>query len=239
MEKQAALLQPNLSEGVIFVSKTPKKSKTPGASEAAESAKTSRAGASEPNPDFRPSFGDYPRTLPFRTPTADEILSMLGVSGDMLASTLHFTVICDDEAQQAEIIEATIRAGDHFSKLKPAAVRPRAIAQRFFDVAQVQRIAEEEHADAATTGLCMLVSLCKVSKADLVLGVGKQGQGVVTDLKRQAAKMYPDRVGCFMTQADAEKEAAERPFAGEPDAWLLVAFEHLYGVKIDSSGANA
>ena len=171
-----------------------------------------------------------PKHIPFRQPTADEILSMLGCGPLFDAPALNFTIICNDRAQAVDITQRTIRAGARFTDLKPATVRPRAIAQRFMTMEEISQIASEEKASGETTGLALLIELCKVSPADLVLGMEGFGQALIADLKNGTAKMYPDRIGRFVTQSELERETVGRPFAGETDAFLMAAFGHLYGV---------
>lgn len=179
-----------------------------------------------------PSNSPDPKRIPFRQPTADEIMSMLGCGPLFDAPALNFAIICDDRTQAASIVQRTLRAGMRFTDLKPATVRPRAVAQRFITMEEIRQIVSEEKASGETTGLALLVELCKVSPADLVLGIGGLGQALIADLKRGAAKMYPDQVRKFVTQTELEREVAGRPFAHETDAFLMAAFGHLYGVML-------
>lgn len=171
-------------------------------------------------------------TLPTQPITTDELLEMLGVSPQLRESALQMVVICDNDAQSKATLEQIIRANRYYVDRNPAVVSAHAIAHRVFTIAEIQKLAVEGYTDPEVVGLSLLVLFCRVEPTELVLGIGEQGQGVVADLKAEAAKMYPDRVECFMTQADAEQEAKTRPFADDPDAFMLVALEHLLGIKI-------
>lgn len=172
------------------------------------------------------------KSSPFYPPGSQQLLEGLGFGRYLEAPPLSLTVIGDDARQTAAISERLALAGERFLQLAPAILRPRVIAQRAFDVKEIAHQAALEAATLETTGLCLLVLLCKVEPVDLVIGIGENGQALVADLRHEAPKMYPAQVQKFVTQAELEQEAASRHFAGERDAFLLVAFERLYGTKI-------
>lgn len=169
-----------------------------------------------PNPGHQP-----------KRPTAEDILRGLGFGEYLKAAPLNLTVITDNAKQSTSFTKRSLLAGDRFRRLMPV-IRPRVIAQHFFDVEEIQRSALSEKASPKATGLSLLVLLCKVEPADLVLGIGEQGQPLVADLRREAAKMYPDQAQKFVTQTELEQAAREHSFASEPDAFLLIALERLY-----------
>lgn len=165
---------------------------------------------------------------------SEAVLRRMGFSSYLDTPPLKLTMITDkaDQGQATSLMMRTTLAGERFMELKPVIVRPRALEQRFFDVEAIHQAAMIEKESAETTGLSLLVLLCKTEPVDLVLGIGEQGEALVADLKREAAKMYPNQVQKFVTQTELEQAARGRPFAGEPNAWLLVAFERLYKTEI-------
>lgn len=169
-----------------------------------------------PNPSHQP-----------KRPNAEDILRGLGFGECLKTPPLNLTMITDNAAQSTGFTKRSLLAGDRFRRLMPI-IRPRVVAQYFFDVEEIHRSALIEKASPEATGLSLLVLLCKVEPADLVLGVGEQGQPLVADLRREAAKIYPNQVQKFVTQTELEQAARGRPFAGEPDAFLLIALERLY-----------
>lgn len=175
---------------------------------------------------------EYPKTFPFRRPRPEEILRLLGVGQCLDEPPLQLTVISDSVAQAQATIVQTLRAGSRFLELMPSATQPRTIAQRFFNVEEIHRSALIEKTSPNTTGLSLLVLLCKAEPADLVIGIGEQGAPLVADLRREAVKMYPDQVQKFVTQTELEQAAKMRSFANEPDAFLLIALERLYKTNI-------
>lgn len=179
-----------------------------------------------------PSLPLRPQYLPFSPLTVEDALAALGLGDYLTTPALNLAFICDSKAQTIAMVERTIRAGERFNELRSAEIEPRTIAQRCISLDEIRQMAHEENASGDATGLALLVELCRVSPADLVVGIGKLGQPLIGDLRREAAKMYPDQAGKFVTQAELEQGITDRQLATEPDAFLLAALGLLYGVSL-------
>lgn len=172
---------------------------------------------------------------PFAIPLSPiELASVLAMlDGYPEPAPLNFTLLCDRADEANDLIRRILRAGAKFRKYLPRDVAlPSGHYQRWLSIDDVKQIQSASNASAEDVGLAIIVDLCKITPADVVLGVGEWGQALATDLRPQVEKLYPDRADRFITQAEAEQEATDRPFADEPDAFLFVAFERLYGVKV-------
>ena len=175
------------------------------------------------------------------SPISEAILRELGASQYLDTPPLKLLILVNKivQPQAANFMSRTTLAHDRFLEMRPVVVRPRAIEQRFVDVEAIHRAAIIERENADNTGLNLVVLLCKVEPVDLVLGVDEQGQALVTDLRRAVAKMYPDQTQKFVTQTELKQAARGRFFAGEPDAFLLVAIERLYRVQLTTRSSGA
>lgn len=167
-------------------------------------------------------------------PLSEAILRELGLGQYLGVPPLKLTMIVDkvDQSQAVDLMKRTTLAHNRFMELRPVVVRPRPLEQRFLDVETIHQAAIIEHENAENTGSSLLVILCRTEPVDLVFGVGEHGEGLVSDLRRGAAKWYPNQAQKFVTQTEIQRAARERPFASEPDAFLLVVFERLYKTKI-------
>lgn len=197
---------------------------------------------SGPNPDrhsqnHNPSYNHDQTSrpncdpAPSSMPTLDDIASVLAAYTSGAAQ--YFAVICDDSAQAREFTQRSMLAGAQVLSVLPKKAQKYVVAQRFFSIEAVQKTAREEGADGDTTGRNLLALLCEDNPPTLILGIGSQGQQLLIELRQAARELYPDRASKFVTQTELEREAADRPFAANPDAFLLVAFERLYNVRID------
>lgn len=171
---------------------------------------------------------------------SEAILRELELAQYLGIPPLKLTMITDkmDQAQATDLMRRTTLAHDRFMELMPV-VRPRPLEQRFVDVEAIHRSVLIERKTAENTGLSLLVIFCKTNPVNLVLGIGEQGEGLVTDLRRGAPRLYPDQAQKFVTQTELEQAARERFFAGEPDAFLLIALERLYKTRIAARSSGA